>query len=239
VNENRKGESMNALLLAAGKGIRLMPLTKNKPKCLVELNGKPLIEWILLELKKANVKECFVVVSYKKEKVKEFLGKEFHGIKINYINQPKPIGTGDAVKKAKGKIKRHFLCLNADSLFKAGLIRRILRQDLCDALIVAREEKHPENFGVIKAEKNKVMKIIEKPDKPESNLVNAGIYLFSEKIFDALQKAKKTKRGEIELIEGINKLIKQGKKVEFIETNSKIYDISSVQDLKKAEKELK
>ncbi|MFH1588400.1 MAG: sugar phosphate nucleotidyltransferase [Candidatus Diapherotrites archaeon] len=230
---------MQTLLLAAGKGTRMLPLTKSIPKCLIELNGKPLIEWILLELKKANVMECFIVVSYKKEKVKEFLGNEFKGIKINYILQPKPLGTGDAVKKAKGKMKKHFLCLNADTLFKAGLIRRILRQNLADALIVAREEKHPENFGVLKTEKNKVLEIIEKPKNPESNLVNAGIYLFSEKIFDALSKVKKSKRGEIELIAGINKLISQGNKTEFIESTSIIYDIGSIEDLRKAEKELR
>jgi dTDP-glucose pyrophosphorylase len=229
---------MKAVILAAGKGTRLKPLTNSIPKCLIELNKKTLIERILIELNKTGIKKAIIVIGFKKEKIKEKLGNAFNEIELEYVIQKKQLGTGNALSSAEKKIKNNFLCLNGDSIFKAGLIRRILRQEKNDALLVAREEKHPELYGVIKTEKNSVKELIEKPIKAESNLVNSGIYKFSPKIFEAIKKTKKSKRGEIELTEAINKLITMKGKVEFIKTSSGITDIGSIQDLKKAENQL-
>ncbi len=230
---------MKTIILAAGKGTRLKPLTNNTPKALLDLNGKTIIERILLELKKAGVKKTIIIVGFKKEKIIKKLGKNFEGINIEYAIQKKQLGTGNAVKTIEKKIKEPFICLNGDTIFKAGLIRRILRQEKNNTLIVAREEKHPEKYGVLEIEKNFVKKIIEKPLKPTSNLINSGIYRFNSKIFEAIKKTKKTKRGEIELTTAINKLITMKEKVKFIKTTSKIIDIGSIQDLEKAKKEIK
>ncbi|MBN2127609.1 MAG: nucleotidyltransferase family protein, partial [Candidatus Diapherotrites archaeon] len=95
---------MNAVILAAGKGTRLKPLTDFVPKCMVELKGKPLIEWILTELKKAGIKKAVLVVGYKKEKIKEFIGEKFKGIEIEYVFQKKQLGTGNALSTGEKKI---------------------------------------------------------------------------------------------------------------------------------------
>jgi len=91
---------MKAVILAAGKGLRLRPLTDSKPKCMVELKKKPLIEWVLNELKKAGINKVVLVVGFKKEKIKEFLGEKFNGIELEYVIQKKQLGTGNALSVA-------------------------------------------------------------------------------------------------------------------------------------------
>lgn len=227
---------MKAVVLAAGLGKRMKPLTKKVPKALVELNGKPLLEHVLLSLKKAGVKETVIVVGFKGEMIREKFGKNFKGMKLKYAEQKIQMGTGHAVLQAKGLVKGRFLVGSADVIVSPALWKRLWDKKGFNAVVALREEKRPESFGVAIVKGKRIVKIVEKPKKDiGSNLVNAGVYSFSQKIFPVLEETKRGPRGEFELTDSINALASKGK-AGFVVYKGKCLDIGNLRDLRKARK---
>ncbi len=227
---------MKTVILAAGKGTRMKPLTDNMPKAMVLLHGKPFLEHVLVSLKQAGIKEAVIVVGYLKEKIIDYFGTEFMGIKIEYAVQKKQLGTAHAVLQAKKFLKKDFLVGHSDIIAEPSVWRALLKANGFDVIAVVREDAEAEKFGVVETEGNRIVSVEEKPLKPKSNLVLAGFYRFSPKVFSAIEKLKKSPRGELELTDAIN-FLAQKKKAGFVKFGGKIFDIGSLQDLKKAEKE--
>ena len=203
-----------ALILAAGKGKRMWPLTENRPKPLLPIVGKSIIEKQIIELKKAGVKEVNVLIGYKMNKISEKLGNgDSFGLRIKYIVQEEQKGTGHAVNQMKDKISEPFYCLNGDVLINQNNIQRLLDKKE-HIVMMTTEVKDGTNFGAVKSKNGYLISIKEKGVSGKTS-INAGIYLFNSKIFKALANIKKSIRGEYELTDALESIAGDVKVVEY------------------------
>lgn len=205
-------------MLAAGEGQRLRPLTFTRPKHMIPVGGRPILEHLINALKIAGINDILAVVNYKAEIIKGYFGDgSKFGVKIDYIYQERVLGTANAVAAAEEYIgEREFLVINGDLLVSAEAIRSVMsahERDRPTATLAGVGIERPENYGVLKVEDRWLVDILEKPQlemHPADNLVNAGIYVFSTEIFDFIRKTKPSERGELEITDSIRLLIKDG-----------------------------
>jgi len=201
---------MQAVILAAGEGKRMRPLTYEKPKVMLPIAGKPIIEHLLWEVKEVGINDFVFVVGYHDETIRDYFGKgERWDVTIQYVTQKTQLGTADALRRTEGLVEDKFLMLNGDTIVSAEDIRKVITGDTNISLGVI-EVRNPEDYGVVETEGKKITKIHEKMKEPPSNLINAGVYLLNESIFKALSKTDKSKRGEIELTDSLQLLIASG-----------------------------
>ncbi|MBI5073376.1 NTP transferase domain-containing protein [Candidatus Woesearchaeota archaeon] len=196
-----------AVILVAGKSTRTYPLTCTRPKALLKVANKTILEIMLDNLPK-NITEIFLIVNYKKEMIQETFKSHYKNIKINYVEQKETKGTGHALLQAEQFLKNedNFLVMIGDDYFSAEDLAAVSKHA---STILAQEVEHPEWYGVLTTNaKNELVGIEEKPAKPKTNLVNTGVYVLSKEIFPLLAKVKKSKRGEYELTDAINIIAK-------------------------------
>ena len=204
-----------ALILAAGKGNRMWPLTENRPKSLLPIVGKSIIEKQIIELKKAGVKEVNVLIGYKMNKISDKLGNgDSFGLRINYIVQEEQKGTGHAVNQMKDKISEPFYCLNGDILINQNNIQRLLDKKE-HIVMMTTEVKDGTNFGAVESKNGYLISIKEKGVSGKTS-INAGIYLFNSEIFKALANIKKSIRGEYELTDALESIASDVKVVKYV-----------------------
>jgi len=205
---------MDAVVLAAGEGTRLRPLTSTRPKPMLSVAGKPILEWNLEALDAAGVGKAVIVVGYHREKIVDHFGKKFGGVSVDYVEQKEQLGTGHAVACAKGRVSGSFIVMNGDVLASERLIERAVGDfegKNADAGVSLAKVEEPKNYGVAEVAKGLVKSLKEKPEKPKSDLANAGVYVFREEVFDLLQKLEKSTRLEYELTDAIQEYITRGK----------------------------
>jgi len=202
---NQKILTGQAVILAAGEGTRVRPLTITRPKPSLKVLGRSILEYNL-EALSSLVNEVILVVGYKGKEVERTIGHRFKNLKIKYVWQEKQLGTAHAARKVKGLIEDKFLLLNGDDVYSKEDIKSCLKKF---PSILLGKVKDPSKFGVVLTEKGFVKDIIEKPEKPVSDLVNTGLYFLNKSIFDF--RIKKSKRGEYEFTDLIKKFIKKRK----------------------------
>ena len=191
-----------ALILAAGKGTRMWPLTENLPKPLLPLCGKPIIEHQIMALKNVGVKKINILIGHRMKEISDLLGNgKKYDVKINYIVQSEQKGTGHAVSLAEKHIKNSFFCINGDTLVDEKNIELLAKKKTEMAMMVTNVDDG-RNFGVVKSKNGLLTEIIEKGFSGKSS-INAGIYLFNKKIFKSLKTIKKSIRGELELTDAL------------------------------------
>ncbi|MEM3458641.1 MAG: sugar phosphate nucleotidyltransferase [Candidatus Bathyarchaeia archaeon] len=206
---------MKAVVLAAGEGVRLQPITSTRPKHLIKVGGKTILGHCLSAVKSCGVDEVLIVVHYMGNAIREFFGdgKRF-GLKIDYVEQKGVLGTGDAVSVAEPYVEEDFLLVYGDLLFSAEAVKNVAnlhREEKPAATMAVVPVENPENYGVVELENEKTVKrIVEKPNRGEAptNLVNAGIYVFSTEIFEKLKATSKSVRGELEVTDAVSLLAK-------------------------------
>ncbi|MFH1395977.1 MAG: bifunctional sugar-1-phosphate nucleotidylyltransferase/acetyltransferase [archaeon] len=200
---------MQAVILAAGKGTRIYPFSIEKPKPLIEVANKPVLEHNLDQML-GLIDEVIIIVGYKKDMIMDRIGDHYHNIKIKYVVQEKTLGTGHAVAMAEQEVSGKFLVINGDDLFSRKDMENLLKFDNC---ILVQEKENVSAFGVIEAKDGKVVNIIEKPVKGQepSKLVNVGMYAFTPEIFQILKTLPKSERGEYEITDAVRVLAQQGK----------------------------
>ncbi|MFH1224525.1 MAG: sugar phosphate nucleotidyltransferase [Candidatus Diapherotrites archaeon] len=230
---------MKAVILAAGRGVRLRPLTEKIPKVMVKVKGKPLLEHVLARLAEAGIGGFEIVVGYRREEIEKHFGKSFAGVPVNYLFQAEQLGTAHAIALARGRVKGNFLVVNADVLVESALFRELATIDEFDDFdvkVVGRTVDDPWRYGVLVEEGGTLRDIVEKPNYGEEpgNLINAGIYRFNQKIFGAIGKTKKSARGEFEIVDSIKILMRAGGKVAVVHYAGACIDIGDLDDLKKA-----
>lgn len=204
---------MDAVILAAGEGTRLRPLTSTRPKPMLPVAGKPILEWDLEALSDNGFRKALLIVGYKKEEIVDYFGKRFKELRIEYITQKEQLGTAHAVSVVEDKIKDEFLVMNGDLIISNELIRGLVnkhRENKSKTSLCLVKVKNPSEFGIVKLKGKRVTEIKEKPKKPESDLANAGIYILNREIFDAVRKIEKSMRMEYEITDAIKILIKKG-----------------------------
>jgi UDP-N-acetylglucosamine diphosphorylase / glucose-1-phosphate thymidylyltransferase / UDP-N-acetylgalactosamine diphosphorylase / glucosamine-1-phosphate N-acetyltransferase / galactosamine-1-phosphate N-acetyltransferase len=197
---------IQAVILAAGRSTRTYPLTLTRPKPLLPVLNKPILQHNLEQLK-GLVDEAIIIVGFMRERIEEQFGESFQGIKLRYIEQKDQLGTADAVRQAEPFLKGKFLVMCGDDLYSGEDIRR-LSEHKNGALV--KEVQDPERFGVFVAEGDKAIRIIEKPKERISALANSGCYVFDRNIFSLLKAVEKSERGEYEITDAIGLLIPDG-----------------------------
>jgi bifunctional UDP-N-acetylglucosamine pyrophosphorylase/glucosamine-1-phosphate N-acetyltransferase len=205
---NRDDEKMKCVILAAGEGKRMRPLTFTRPKVMIPIANRPLLEWNLLNAIDAGLKEFIFVVGYRSEMVRNYFanGKKWD-VKIDYINQGKALGTGHAIGMVE-KFVDDFIVLCGDTIFGKQDIKDIATKKMCLGLIKVEDA---EEYGIVELKGKKIVKIYEKMKKPFSNVINAGIYHFDKNIFNYIKKTKKSTRREYEITDSINLLLDKEK----------------------------
>ncbi|MEM3526274.1 MAG: sugar phosphate nucleotidyltransferase, partial [Candidatus Jordarchaeaceae archaeon] len=228
---------MKAVILAAGEGTRLRPLTLTRPKQIFPIAGKPLLEHTLNALKKIGIQEFLIVVGYLKEKVMETLGNgEKMGVKIAYVEQKQFLGTAHATGLAEKFVDNEpFLLINGDVVTRETTYKGLkdkFEAEEADAILAVTQVPDPSKYGIVQTKNGEVKKIIEKPAQTSPHdSVNAGIYLFTPQIFDAIRKTEKSQREEYEITDSIQILINQGKKIRSYKITSYWFDIGHPWDL--------
>ena len=197
----------NALILAAGKGSRMWPLSESIPKPLLPLGGLPIIERQIQELISVGVKELYILIGYRMKEISDYLDNAKLDININYIVQEQQNGTGHAVNQAKGKIRGEFYCLNGDIIIDKENLKN-LRENQGKLTMMVTKVPDGSNFGVVESKNGHLISITEKGIKGES-MINAGIFLFNEKIFAAIDGIEKSIRGEYELTDALESISDQ------------------------------
>ncbi len=222
---------MKAVILAAGQGTRMGPLTQNRPKVMLPIANIPMLSHVILSAHDAGIKEFVLVVGYHSEIVKEYFGDGSEmDVSIEYAHQKKQLGTADAVRAAQEMVDERFLVLNGDIIASSVHIKSMAEQKW-DVVVTARHVDNPSDFGVLEVSDNRVLRIIEKPKKPSTNLANAGIYVFPLAIFDAIKRTKKSVRGEYEITGSLQMLIDEGEDVGYLTLSGNWLDIGRPWDL--------
>ena len=205
---------MKGLVLAAGKGSRLYPVTHIIAKPLLPLANKPTLAYAFERLKEIDVYEIGLVVGDNEQSMREVLkdGSDF-GVSLTYIRQPEPKGLAHAVSFAKDFIgDSNFVLYLGDAIYGSGFVE-LKNQFLdsgCSNLNLVKEVQDPSRFGVANVNGDKIVKLVEKPKVPESNLAMAGLYFFRSEIWNVLPKLQPSSRGEFEITDAIQLLIDEG-----------------------------
>jgi UDP-N-acetylglucosamine diphosphorylase/glucosamine-1-phosphate N-acetyltransferase len=211
---------MKAVLLAAGAGERLLPLTATRPKHLLKVGGKPILQFCLEAVKRAGIDEAVVVTHYMGESIRNYFGGgEKLGLHLSYVEQPKILGTGNAVATAQPHIDGDFVLVYGDLLFGQDAVKDVLakfKSGKTAAVMGVVAVDRPENYGIIEQDTDGAVKrVVEKPPsgKAPSNLANAGVYAFSSEVFEKIKQTKASVRGEWELTDAITLLAEEDKTV--------------------------
>jgi bifunctional UDP-N-acetylglucosamine pyrophosphorylase/glucosamine-1-phosphate N-acetyltransferase len=198
---------MQAVLLAAGKSTRTLPLTVNRPKALLTVANKTIIEHNLQQLKDL-VKEVIVVVGFGEEQIKKHIGSSYGDIKIKYVTQTKQLGTAHALLQAKNHVRGRFVVLMGDDLYSREDIQSCTEHRYS---VLGKNVEDLQNFGALVVRGNKLINVVEKPSKKMAAFANAACYVLDNTIFNYLKKVKKSKRKEYEITDALKLLAKKEK----------------------------
>ncbi len=214
---------MKAVVLAAGKGTRLRPLTSNRPKSLLPIGGAPLLSHLLKGLKGAGIKEVLIVTNFKEEMIKGFYQQNpINNLSVNFIKQEREVGTADAFKTARKYVSEEFLGIYGDLFISHNVLDRVLKcHNKGENLICSVHVDNPSRYGVIKIENDRVVDIVEKPRPGEepSHLANAGIYVLNNKIFEYIDETTPSEREEYEITDTLRAMVRKGEVIKNIEIN--------------------
>ncbi len=186
-----------AVILAAGKSTRTYPLTLNKPKPLLPIANKPILQHTLEQLEKL-VEEVIIVTGFEAQQIKDFLGK-YKGVKTKTIQQIHQLGTGHALLQAKPFLKDRFLVLNGDDIYSGADLTRLAAENTA---VLGAPALDFTKFGSIVQKQGRIS-IVEKPQQKVSEISNTGAYILDSTIFDALKNVKKSPAGEYYLTDGV------------------------------------
>jgi len=209
---------MKGLILSGGHGTRLRPITYSQQKQLIPVANKPILFYAIEDVIEAGVKDIGVIVGPNKEQVMETVTNANFGAEISFIEQEAPLGLAHAVLISEEFLRdESFVMYLGDNILKHGIIKYIehFRQSDVDASILLTPVDNPSQFGVAELNGNgSVIKLIEKPKEPTSNLALVGIYMFKPIIFDAIKRIKPSWRGELEITDALQRLIEDGFKID-------------------------
>jgi glucose-1-phosphate thymidylyltransferase len=234
---------MQAVVLAAGEGTRLRPLTEDTPKGMVEVADKPILTHCLEQLVELGATEIVIVVGYRKQDIISHYDDEFDGVPITYAHQREQRGLAHALLTARDHVDDDFMLMLGDNVFRANLADVVDRQreDRADAAFLVEEVPWDEasRYGVcVTNDYGEIVEVVEKPEDPPSNLVMTGFYTFTPAIFHACELVQPSNRGEYEISEAIDLLIRSGRTIDAIALEGWRMDIGYPEDRDEAERRI-
>lgn len=209
---------MKAVILCAGKGTRLYPVTLTMPKPLVPVANKALLKYAIETLREMGATEIGLVVDSLDSPIRERLGDGIQtvGVPLSYIAQEDPQGLAHAVKLCQPFVKNEpFIVYLGDNIFqdRMAVLYSRFEQTGASAAIALTEVPNPSAFGIAQLDGEKIVRLVEKPKDPPSNLAIAGVYVFRPDIFDAIEHITPSWRNELEITDAIQYLVDHGKMV--------------------------
>ncbi len=212
-------KELKGLILSGGAGTRLRPITHTSAKQLVPVANKPVLFYGIEALVEAGITEIGVIIAPQTgDEIREAAGDGSHfGARITYIEQERPAGLAHAVLTAEDFLgDSSFVVYLGDNLLRDGIVELVeaFRSSEPDALILLTQVDDPGEFGVAELDGDRVVRLVEKPEDPPSDLALVGVYMFRSAIFDAARSIEPSWRNELEITDAIQTLIDSGKRVE-------------------------
>lgn len=207
---------MRAVLLAAGEGKRMRPLTKHRPKPMLPVANRPVLEHLVAQLAQEGVRDLTLVVGYRREAVEKHFGTgEAWGCRIRYAVQDPPRGTGDALRHAAAE--EPFVMVHGDVVLPPGTVRRLL--DAPGDAMLAAKVPDASAFGALEVQGGRLARVREKAPLAGPGLVNAGAFKFEAGLGAALATLRPSPRGELEFTDALNALVQQGRAPRVVEAD--------------------
>ena len=199
-----------AVVLAAGEGTRLRPLTRNRPKPMLPAANRPILEHVFDALVEAGVAEIVAVVGYKRDRVQNHFGPSYRDVPITYATQSKQLGSGHALLQARTAVDGPMLVVNGDRLVDAGTIDAVasMHSETGDTSIAVVERQETRRYGAVEVHDGYISELVEKPRDGDYRLINGGVYAFSPDIFKAIDDTPR-RSGELALTDTLERLIDQ------------------------------
>lgn len=206
---------MKAVVLTAGIGERMRPLTHTHPKGLLPVAGKPILDYVLKSLKRADIEDITLVVGYLQEDIRERFGDGSDlGLNISYVEQNEQKGTAHAIACTENDDT--FVVLNGDVYCDAQSLiemKKKHQEEEAVTTVGTYRVKNAASYGVIRTENGKIKEVVEKPEKTTDQLINAGVYVFEPDIYEAINDTPLSERNEKEITTSIELLIEKGELV--------------------------
>ncbi|MBM7553323.1 glucose-1-phosphate thymidylyltransferase [Thalassobacillus pellis] len=224
---------MKGLILTAGNGTRLRPLSQTKPKPLLPVANRPVISYGIEQLSNLGIQDIGLVIKPQQE---ELFRKSLHAytnknVRIHYIYQQEPKGIAHAVAQAEDFIGSDpMVLLLGDNLIDEplDLIQESFQKESTHGTVMVTEVSKPEDYGIAKIKDNKIIELEEKPKEPKSNLAVIGAYMFQPTIFKAIHAISPSARGEYEITDAIQWMIDQGYTINHVKTTKPTFDVGTI-----------
>ncbi|MFC7072965.1 bifunctional sugar-1-phosphate nucleotidylyltransferase/acetyltransferase [Halovenus rubra] len=197
-----------AVVLAAGEGTRLRPLTDNRPKPMLPAANQPILQHVLNALVEAGIQEIAIVVGYRRERIQEYFGSQYRDTQITYVTQEKQLGSGHALHQARHAVDGPHIVVNGDQLVDGESVARVCHafDEAPGPVMAVVNRAHANRYGVVKLDGQQVTELIEKPDTDEHRLINAGVYAFDDDVFETIENIPRTD-GELMLTDVLDRQI--------------------------------
>lgn len=222
-----------AVVLAAGEGTRLRPLTRHRPKPMLPAANRPILEYVFDALIDAGIDRIHVVVGYKHDRVQDHFGSDYRDVPIEYVRQGKQLGSGHALLQARDAPEDSFLVVNGDQIADPRMVSAVIQaaeegEAVARLAVIEREEVG--EYGAVSLRDDRVVEFIEKPREGSYHLLNAGVYAFTDRIFDVLEDTPRTD-GVLSLPDAIGSLIDADEPVGAVRTRGVWIDATYPWDL--------
>ena len=216
-------EIKQAVILAAGEARRLRPFTVNKPKAMLPVAGKPIIQCIIEALAQGGIQDIICVTGYQQAQITSHLGdgRRF-GVEIRYAAQHKQLGTGHALLQAEEATGSEFLVINGNKIFGSELIAAIINEQ--PPILLTRKAADPRGYGIVTSANGRLTGIVEKPAQPPGNTINGGIYAFNRDIFNYV-------RDVLDIPSALTAMLADGREIRVIEATGTLMDVVYPWDL--------
>ena len=223
---------MQVVILAAGEGTRCRPYTKSKSKVMIPVGNRPILHHVIDALKSCGVDEIIIVVGYKKERIMDYFedGMDF-GVKIKYVVQEKQLGTAHSLKQVEGLVDDQFFVVNGDNIIDRQTFQDLLDGAGGDASLLTTIRSDVSGYGIVVWKNGRVSELLEKPTYYPSYSINTGMYRFSKAVFEEIDETGISERGDYEITNTIQNMIKKGYDIRSVSTTSTWFDVVYPWDL--------
>jgi glucose-1-phosphate thymidylyltransferase len=232
-------DNLKGLILSGGKGTRLRPITHTSAKQLVPVANKPVLFYGIEAMAQAGIEEVGIIIAPETgDEIRSVVGDGSRfGVKITYILQDAPLGLAHAVLTAEPfLVDSPFVMYLGDNLLQGGIndLVAAFRSGQPDALILLTPVPDPENYGVAELSNGSVVRLVEKPPSPQTDLALVGVYMFTPAVHDSARAIEPSGRGELEITDAIQHLVDGGLRVDPHIVHGWWKDTGQVQDMLEA-----